>query len=77
MQALADTMLDYSGPLSVSNEEWITIAARGIQDRPRIAPVDSDGQTVMIRVRGADLSAFRAGQLSREDVMRRIEKRVF
>jgi hypothetical protein len=77
VQSLADAMLDYSGPLSVSNEEWITVAARGIQDRPRIAPADNDGQTVIIRVRGADLSAFRAGQMSRDDVMRRIEKRVF
>jgi len=77
VQALADAMLDYGGPLSVSNEEWITIAARGIQDRPRATPVDNDGQTVIIRVRGADLSAFRAGQLSRDEVMRRVEKRVF
>jgi hypothetical protein len=31
----------------------------------------------MIRVRGADLSAFRAGQMSREDLIKRIERRVF
>jgi len=79
VQALADAMLDYSGPLAVGDQEWLTIAARGIQDRPRVGPPDSDAQTVMIRVRGADLTAFRAGQLSREDLMRRIEKekRVF
>ena len=79
VQALADAMLDYSGPLAVGDQEWLTIAARGIQDRPRVGPPDSDAQTVMIRVRGADLTAFRAGQLSRDDLMRRIEKekRVF
>lgn len=77
VEALADAMLDYSAPLAVGGEEWLSIAARGIQDRPRLGPPDNDGQTVMIRLRGADLAAFRAGQLTREDVVKRIEKRVF
>ena len=38
---------------------------------------DNDVQTVVIRVRGADLAAFRARQMSRDDVIKRIEKRVF
>jgi hypothetical protein len=76
VQALADAMLDYSGPLAIGADEWLTIAARGIQDRPRVGPADNDRQTVIIRVRGADLTAFRAGQIPREEVIRRIEKRV-
>lgn len=77
VQALKDAMLDYSGPLAVGPEEWMTIAARGIQDRPRVSPPDSDVQTVLIRIRGADLTAFHAGQLSRDEVMKRIDRRVF
>jgi hypothetical protein len=77
MQALAEAMLDYSGPLAIGADEWLTIGARGIQDRPRLGPADNDGQTQTIRVRGADLSAFRAGQISREEAIRRIDKRVF
>jgi hypothetical protein len=77
VQALADAMLDYSGPLAIGAEEWMTIAARGIQDRPRLGPADNDVQTVMIRVRGVDLAAFRSGQLSRDEVFNRIERRVF
>jgi len=77
VQALADAMLDYSGPLAIGADEWITIAARGIQDRPRLGPADNDAQTVIIRARGVDLTAFRAGQMSRDDVFRRIERRVF
>jgi hypothetical protein len=77
VQAIADAMLDYSTPLAVGADEWLTVAARGIQDRPRVASPDNDGQTVMIRVKGADLQAFRAGTISREDVMQRMEKRVF
>ena len=77
VRALADAMIDYSGPLALGNDEWITIAARGIQDRPRLGPPDNDVQTVMIRVRGADLVAFRAGQISRDDLIKRIERHVF
>ena len=77
LQALTDAMLDYSGPLEISNDQWITIAARGIQDRPRLGPPDNDVQTVILRVRGADLAAFLAKQISRDDVISRIDRRVF
>jgi hypothetical protein len=77
VQAIADAMLDYSAPLAVGGEEWLTVAARSIQDRPRVASPDTDGQTVMIRLKGSDLQAFRAGTISRDDVLQRIEKRVF
>ena len=77
VQALKDAMLDYSGPLAIGADEWMTVAARGIQDRPRMGSADSDGQTVMVRARGADLAAFRSGQISREEVMNRVERRVF
>jgi hypothetical protein len=77
VQALVDAMLDYSGPLAIGPEEWLTIAARGIEERPRLAPADADPQTVIIRVRGTDLTAFRAGQILREEVVKRIDRRVF
>jgi hypothetical protein len=77
VQALVDAMLDYSGPLGIGAEEWLTIAARGIEERPRLTPADNDPETVVIRARGADLKAFHAGQISREEVVKRIERRVF
>jgi hypothetical protein len=77
VQALADAMLDHSSPLGVGDDEWLTIAARGIQEQPRLGPPDNDAQTVMIRVRGADLAAFRANRISRDEVIKRMERRVF
>src|SRR5262245_21350776 len=77
VQALADAMLDHSGALGIAGEEWLTIAARGIQDQPRLGPPDNDAQTVMIRLRGADLVAYRANQISRDEVIKRMERRVF
>jgi len=77
VQAIVDAMVDYSAPLAVGDDEWLTIAARGIQDRPRMTPADNDAQTVMIRAKGADLSALRARQITRDELMKRVEKRVF
>jgi hypothetical protein len=77
IKALSDAMLDHSGPLAIAVDEWLTVAARGNEVRPRIGPLDSNAQTFIVSVRGSDLTAFRAGQLSREDAMKRVEVRVF
>jgi hypothetical protein len=79
MRALSEAMLDHSGPLAIGADEWLTVAARGIEVRPRIGPPDSSAQTFFVSVRGSDLAAFRAGQLSREDAIKRVlgEVRVF
>ena len=45
------------------------------QDRPVGRP--QRRQTVMIRIHGVDLSAYRARQITREEVLKRIERRVF
>ena len=72
-----DALLDHSGSLGVEPGEWLTIAARRNDDRPRLAPADTDAQTVIIRLRGSDLAAFLARQISREEALKRIEVRVF
>jgi hypothetical protein len=77
IKALGDAMLDHSGPLAIGSDEWLTVAARGNEARPRIGPLESNAQTFIVRVRGSDLVAFRAGQLSREDAIKRVEVRVF
>ena len=76
-QALMDAMLDHGAPLAIGPDEWLTIAARRNEDRPRLAPADSDAQTIVIRANGTDLAAFRAGRMSREDAIKRLEVRVF
>jgi hypothetical protein len=76
-QALMEAMLDHSAALGIGPEESLTIAARRNEDRARLGPADSDAQTIVIRASGADLAAFRAGRISREDAVKRIEVRVF
>ena len=75
--ALMDAMLDYSRGLSLETGEWLHIAARRHSDDPRLAPTDTDARTVMIRVRGADLTQFLAGQISRDEARKRMDVKVF
>lgn len=77
IQALVDAVLDHSSPLGIGPTEWVTVAARRNEERPRLAPADSGAQSVVIRVSGADLAAFRAGQVSREEVLKRVDRKVF
>jgi len=76
MRAVLDALLDYSGPLGLGADDWLTVAVRRNEARPRIG-LDSNAQTVVARVRGSDILAFHAGQLSRDDAIKRVEVRVF
>lgn len=76
-RALKEALLDHSSSLAIEPTEWLTIAARRNDERPRLAPADTDAQTFFIRLRGSDLAAFLARQISREEALKRIEVRVF
>jgi hypothetical protein len=76
-QALMDAMLDHSNSLRLGPSESLTVAARRSNDRPQLSPADSEAATMVIRVSGADLSAFLAREITREEALKRIEVRVF
>jgi hypothetical protein len=75
--ALVDAMLEHSRGLNIGPAEWLTVAARSGDGRPRLAPADPEGQTVLIRLRGSDLMAFLGGQMSRDEALKRMDIRVF
>lgn len=77
IDALKDAMLEHSSSLGINADEWLTIAARGNDDRPRLAPADSGSRTRIIRLRGADLAAYLARQITKKEAMDRIEVKVF
>lgn len=77
IQALKDAMLDHSSSLGIEASEWLTIAARGNDDRPRLAPADGSSRTRMLRLRGSDLNAYLAKQITKEEALNRIEVKVF
>jgi len=77
MRAIMDAMLEHSGPLDIGPDESLTAAARGNDDRPRLSPANDESRTFLLSVTGASLRAFRAGQITKADALKRIEVRVF
>jgi hypothetical protein len=78
VSALIDAMLDNSGPIRIGNEEWLTVAARDNEHRNRLVPDDGyDLLTIVLRVRGSDLAAFRADRITRDEARKRVEVRAF
>ncbi len=72
--ALEDAMLDYSGPLNVPRDEWLSVAARDAGGTSLLgADENYEIVTVVLRIKGADLAAFREGRISREEARKRVE----
>jgi hypothetical protein len=75
--AVMDAMLEHSSALAIGPAEWLTVAARRNEERPRLAPADTDTRTIVIRLKGSDLNAFLARQISKDEALQRFEVRVF
>jgi hypothetical protein len=76
--SLVDAMLENSLPIALGTEEWLTVAARDNVPRDPLIPSDTaDFSTVIFRVKGSDLAAFRAGRITLEEVRRKVETREY
>ena len=71
--AVIDAMIEHSGPLGLGENDWLTIAARDNAPTAQFISSDPDVVTLVLRVKGSDLSAFRAGRLTLEEVRSRVE----
>jgi len=70
--SLIDAMLKHSLGLKLGPDEWLTVAARDAQGPLTPGQLD-DASTIVIRIKGSDLSAFHANRLTPEEVRRRVE----
>jgi len=75
--ALVDAMLDYGAPIPIRDDQWLTIAARDDNDSRLGGGDPYDVSTIMLRISGADLGAFRAGKLTREEALAKVEAREY
>ena len=73
---LVEAMLDYSGRVGVGADEWLTVAARDGHG-PLVPGEIYDAVTVVLRIRGRDLAEHRAGRITRDEAIRRVEVRQF
>jgi hypothetical protein len=74
--ALVDAMIENSGPIAIGADEWLTVAARDNVPRDPLIPTDAaDTRTIIFRIRGSDLAAFRAGKMMLEEARKKVETR--
>jgi hypothetical protein len=74
--ALVDAMLDYSLPMDLGAEEWLTVAARD-SEGPLTPDEIYDATTIVIRVKGSDLATYAADRSRRSEVRGRVQVREF
>ena len=81
VQALIDAMVDFSLPMvsSLQPDEYLTVAARDNERRDLLAPPNPYEQvsTFTLRIKAADLAAYRAGKIDRDDVRKRVQVQEF
>ena len=66
--SLVDAMLDYAGALQLGPDEWLDVRARAA-DLPNAPGM----LTMALRIRGADLLAFRKGPILREEARKKVQ----
>jgi hypothetical protein len=78
-RALVDAMIDYSAPMQIGIDQWLTVAARDDEGRDSLAPPDplEEVVTMIYRIRGSDLQEYRQGRIDRDEVRRRVQMSQF
>jgi hypothetical protein len=76
--AIIDAMIENSGSLPVGDNEWLTVAARDNIRPDRLVPGDTSNiSSIVFRIKGSDLAAFRAGRMTLEDARAHVELKQF
>jgi len=71
--ALVDAMLENSASLRIQPNEFLIVAARDSAPVDQLLPSDRvDYRTLMFRIKGADLSAYQAGQITIDEARKRV-----
>jgi hypothetical protein len=76
--AIVDAMIENSGPLPIAENEWLTVAARDNIRPDRLVPGDTSNiSSIVFRIKGVDLAAFRAGRMALEEARKHVEIKQF
>ena len=72
--AIIDAMIENSGPLPLADGEFLTVAARDNVRPDRLVPGDTSNITsIVFRIKGSDLAAYRAGRITLEQARSKVE----
>jgi hypothetical protein len=75
---IIDAMIENSGPLPMGDNEWLTVAARDNIRPDRLVPGDTSNiSSIVFRIKGSDLAAFRAGRMTLDEARAHVEVKQF
>jgi hypothetical protein len=74
-RALVAAMIDYSAPMQIGADQWLTVAARDDEGRDSLAPPDplEEIVTMIYKIKGSDLQEYRQGRIDRDEVRKRVQ----
>lgn len=74
-RALVDAMIDYSAPMQIGADQWLTVAARDDEGRDSLSPPDplEEIVTMIYRIKGSDLQEYRQGRIDKDEVRKRVQ----
>ena len=74
-RALVDAMIDYSAPMQIGADQWLTVAARDDEGRDSLSPPDPLEEIVtwIYRIKGSDLQEYRMGRIDKDQVRKRVQ----
>ena len=76
--SIIDAMIENSGPLPLGDDEFLTVAARDNVRPDRLVPGDTSNITsIVFRIKGSDLAAYRAGRITLEQARSKVEVKEF
>jgi hypothetical protein len=77
--AIMEAMTEQAHIFNIKPDEFLTVAARDNMLRDSFAPLDpyEEVVTILLRLKGSDLAALRAGQIDQAELKKRIEVREF
>src|SRR5262245_32827436 len=76
--SIIDAMVENSGSLPVGENEWLTVAARDNIRPDRLVPGDTSNiSSIVFRIKGSDLAAFRAGRMTLDEARKHVEVKQF
>ena len=77
--AIMEALTDFAQMFVIKSDEYLTVAARDNMQRDSLAPWDpyEEVVTILLRLKGSDLAALRAGQIDQTEFRKRIELREF
>jgi hypothetical protein len=72
-KTLLQVMLEYGPTVRLGADDWLHVAAREMS--PKLMPGNPTEATITLRVKASDLAAFKAGRLTPDEAVRRVEVR--